>query len=42
MKVLENDTCIHIFYFVGEEEHADSHKQIFKFYYVFIDTGNSI
>ena len=42
MKVLENDTCIHIYYFVGEKEHAYSHKQIFKLYYVFIDTDKSI
>lgn len=38
MKFLETDTCIHIFYFVGDVEHADSHIQIFNFYYVFIDT----
>ena len=29
---------IHIFYFVGDVEHADSHIQIFKFYCILIDT----
>lgn len=38
MKVLENDAEIRKFYFVGDEEYADSHIQIFTFYSLFTDT----